>query len=286
MQHLLIAGCGDLGSELARRMLAHGWHVTGLRRDTAQLPAGVIPLAADLCQDHQPADWPAKVDYIVYCPAAGKRDAELYQQLYVSGLQRLLGWLQAAGQHPRYLLQVSSTGVYAQQAGEWVTENSPALASSETAKALVAAEDVALRSGIPASVVRLAGIYGPGRNRLIEAVRQGVNVHAEPAQYSNRIHRDDAASLLEHLLLEAKDDELLAPCYLGVDDEPAPLHEVCSWLAEQLGTQLDPQGKPLGRAGSKRCSNELARESGWEPRYPSYREGYASLLELSASSDS
>lgn len=278
MKHLLIAGCGDLGIALAQRMLARGWQVTGLRRDPTALPAGVTPLAADLCQDAQPADWPARVDFVVYCPAAGKRDAALYHQLYVKGLERVLGWLRSAGQQPEYLLQVSSTGVYAQQAGEWVSENSPALAGSATAEALIAAENVALRSGIPASVVRLAGIYGPGRNRLIEAVRQGVQVAAEPPQYSNRIHRDDAASLLEHLLLAAQDDELLAPCYLGVDDEPAPLHEVCSWLAEQLGTELDPAGKPLGRAGSKRCSNELARESGWAPQYPSYREGYAALL--------
>ncbi|SDT08386.1 Nucleoside-diphosphate-sugar epimerase [Halopseudomonas xinjiangensis] len=278
MRQVVIAGCGDLGSALAERLMARGWAVHGLRRDVSRLPEGVLPVAGDLTRAECPEAWPRKVDYLVYCPAAGKRDAELYQQLYVAGLRNLVGWMRERRQQARHLLQVSSTGVYGQTQGEWVTENSPALAGSETARVLIEAEDVALRSGMPASVVRLAGIYGPGRNRLIDQVRAGVSVPAEPPQYSNRIHRDDAAGLLEHLLLEAENGELLAPCYLGVDDEPAPLHAVCSWLAEQLGTSLQPDGREIGRVGSKRCSNELARESGWEPVYPSYREGYAAML--------
>lgn len=278
MKQVLIAGCGDLGTALGMRLAQRGWHVTGLRRDPSALPALITPLAADLLQDQKPADWPARVDYLIYCPAAGNRDAELYQQLYVEGLQRVLRWLGEGSKQLGYLLQVSSTGVYAQSEGEWVTENSPALADSDTAKALIRAEDVALRSGVPASVVRLAGIYGPGRTRLIEQVRGGLCVPEEPVQYSNRIHRDDAAALLEHLLLEVEQDELLAPCYLGVDDEPASMHEVTSWLAAQLGTSLLPDGPTSGRVGSKRCSNALARESGWEPQYPSFREGYAHML--------
>lgn len=278
MKQVLIAGCGDLGSELARRLQARGWQVTGLRRNPEGLPDGVQGLAADLCAPECPPDWPARIDYLVYCPAAGRRDAELYQRLYVQGLQHVLNWMGQHRQRPRLLLQVSSTGVYAQHQGEWVSENSAALADSDTSRALLAAEDLALRSGHPASVVRLAGIYGPGRTRLIDQVREGLRVPAEPPQYTNRIHRDDAAALLEHLLLQAEADELLAPCYIGVDDQPAPLHEVTDWLREQLGVPLPSSLRPSPRMGSKRCSNALARESGWTPAYPSYREGYARML--------
>lgn len=278
MKHLVIVGCGDVGIALGHRMLEQGWQVSGLRRDPAQLPEGFGRIAADLCSVERPAEWPAKVDYLVYCPAAGRRDAELYRSLYVEGLQHVVSWLKECRQQPRFLLQVSSTAVYGQRAGEWVTENSAALADSATAPVLVEAEDVALRSGIPAAVIRLGGIYGPGRTRLIEQVRNGLHVPAEPIQYTNRIHRDDAAGLLAHLLLQADQGELLAPCYLGVDDEPAPLHEVAQWLAEQTGVELLAEGVTANRVGSKRCSNALARESGWEPRYPSYREGYASML--------
>lgn len=278
MKQVVIAGCGDIGTALAHRLRQRGWRVFGLRRDTSVLPEGVEPIAADLTCADKPAQWPDKVDYLVYCPAAGKRDAQLYQQLYVQGLEHVLAWTKENRRLPAHLLQVSSTGVYAQKEGEWVTENSPALAESETGKILIQAEDAALRCGFPASVVRLAGIYGPGRNRLIDQVRNGLCVPTEPPQYSNRIHRDDAVALLEHLLLEADKDELLAPCYLGVDDEPASMHEVASWLAAQLGTSLLAEGSTPGRVGSKRCSNALARESGWEPRYPSYREGYGEML--------
>jgi len=278
MKQVVIAGCGDVGIALAQQLLARGWQVYGVRRDPAQLPEGITPIAADLTQAAKPADWPAKVDYLVYCPAAGKRDAELYQKLYVEGLEHVLDWINTSGKRLSYLLQVSSTGVYAQADGGWVTENSRAEADSPTAVQLLAAEDVALRSGVPASVVRLGGIYGPGRNRLIEQVRGGLHVPEEPPQYTNRIHRDDAAGLLAHLLALADQRELLAPCYLGVDDDPATLFDVTSWLAEQLGTSLQQDGPRSTRSGSKRCSNELARESGWQPAYPSFREGYAELL--------
>ena len=270
MKQVVIAGCGDVGTALAERLRARGWRVYGLRRDTSKLPEGIEPISADA--------WPDKIDYLVSCPAAGKRDPELYRKLYVEGLEHALAWARSGRKQPQFLLQVSSTAVYGQSDGEWVTENSPALADSPTAKILIEAEDVALRGGIPSAVVRLAGIYGPGRNRLIEQVRDGLCVPEEPPQYTNRIHRDDAAALLEHLLDQADQDELLAPCYLGVDDEPAPMHDVASWLAGQLGVQLLDDGPTSGRAGSKRCSNELARDSGWAPRYPSYREGYAEML--------
>lgn len=278
MKHLVIVGCGDLGVALGQRMLQQGWQVSGLRRDPSALPEGFGRIAADLTEAQRPADWPTRVDYLVYCPAAGRRDAELYRRLYLEGLQHVLGWLQDARHKPRHLLQVSSTAVYGQSAGEWVTENSAALADTPTAAVLIEAEDVALRSGLPASVVRLAGIYGPGRTRLIEQVRNGLHVPAEPEQFTNRIHRDDAAGLLAHLLLQADRGELLAPCYLGVDDEPAPLHEVAQWLAQQLSVELLSEGAGANRVGSKRCSNALARESGWEPQYPGYRDGYAGML--------
>ena len=278
MKHLVIAGCGDVGTALAERMLQQGWQVSGLRREPSGLPDGIGRIAGDLTVAKQPSDWPAQVDYLVYCPAAGNRDPELYQRLYVDGLRHVLSWVKDSGSQLKHLLQVSSTGVYAQSEGEWVTENSAALSTTPTGPLLLQAEDVALRSGVPASVVRLGGIYGPGRNRLIEQVRNGLYVPSEPPQYTNRIHRDDAAGLLEHLLLEAAQGELLAPCYLGVDDEPAALHEVASWMAQQLGVSLLDSGPTANRMGSKRCSNALARESGWEPQYPSYREGYAGML--------
>jgi nucleoside-diphosphate-sugar epimerase len=131
-------------------------------------------------------------------------------------------------------------------------------------------------------VVRLGGIYGPGRTRLIERARRGELELRDDVHYTNRIHRDDAAGLLRHLLFH----ESPAPLYLGVDDESADEADVYRWLAGAVGVEQasDPEaeegsGTPRRRAvGSKRCSNRLARESGYRFRYPTFREGYAELL--------
>ena len=277
---VVIVGCGDVGSRLAVQLQQAGWRVHGLRRDVSLLPAGVLPLPADLqCEACPPAWPPAAPDYLVFCAAPGSSDASAYRATYVDGLRHVLGWLEQRGQRPRRLLFVSSTGVYGQAAGEWVDEASPCQPDSWSGRTLLEAEGVALGCGIPASVVRLAGIYGPGRRWLLNQVRAGYRAPSAPPQYANRIHAEDAAGLLACLLQADVRGVALEAVYVGVDDEPAPLHEVVAWLRERLGISHWAAESTTRRAGSKRCSNARARALGWEPRYPSYREGYAALLE-------
>ena len=76
---------------------------------------------------------------------------------------------------------------------------------------------------------------------------------------------------------QALADGDLEDCYLGVDDDPAPLHEVVDWLRERLGVTQWSEQTMTRRAGSKRCSNARARALGWVPQYSSYRNGYASI---------
>ncbi|MGH8354805.1 MAG: NAD-dependent epimerase/dehydratase family protein [Pseudomonas sp.] len=277
---LLIAGCGDVGNRLAERLLPAGWAVYGLRRQVAALAAGIHPVAGDLQADECPASWPqGAVDYLVYCAAASQPGEAGYRAAYVEGLGHVLGWLAQHGQRPQRLLFVSSSSVYAQQGGEWIDEDSPAEAESFSGRVLREAERLALGSGIPASLVRLTGIYGPGREWLLNQVRQGYRVVAEPPLYTNRIHAEDAAGLLAFLLQADARGVALDDCYLGVDDAPAPLAEVVAWLRDYLGVTEWAAQAALRRAGSKRCSNARARALGWAPQYPSYREGYAALLE-------
>ncbi|MFV3370337.1 NAD-dependent epimerase/dehydratase family protein [Pseudomonas sp. NY15435] len=276
---LMIVGCGDVGSRLARQLAARDWRVHGLRRNVAALPLEVLPVAGDLGQLECPDSWPiGKLDYLVYCAAASQHDEAGYRAAYVEGLRNTLGWLQQRGQTPKRLLFVSSSGVYAQRAGEWIDENSPAEAESYSGSVMLEAEQVALHSGIPASVVRLTGIYGPGREWLLKQVRDGYRVASEPPLYANRIHAEDCAGLLAHLLEADRSGVELEDCYLGVDNDPAALHEVVGWLREQLGVTQWSEEQTVRRAGSKRCSNARARALGWEPRYPSFREGYAAIL--------
>ncbi|MBU0809170.1 MAG: SDR family oxidoreductase [Gammaproteobacteria bacterium] len=276
---LLIAGCGDVGGRLGQQMTAAGWTVYGLRRSVALLPEGIRPVAGDLQADTCPSAWPSEpLDYLVYCAAATERDEAGYRAAYVEGLRRVLGWLAQHGQQPKRVLFVSSTGVYGQLQGEWVDEASPAEADSYSGRIMREAEQVALHSGLEASVVRLAGLYGPGREWLLGQVRQGYRVASEPPLYGNRIHVDDAAGLLAFLLQADARGVALQDCYIGVDDEPAPLHEVVAWLRQQLAIEHWSETATVRRAGSKRCSNALAKALGWQPQYPSYREGYRAIL--------
>ena len=277
--NVLIAGCGDVGSRLGRQLAAEGWRVYGLRRDAAALPAGILPVAGDLGRAECPSAWPeGELDYLVYAAAATQHDEAGYRAAYVEGLRHCLGSLQQRGQRPWRVLFVSSSGVYAQADGEWIDENSPAEARQYSGRIMLDAERVALDSGIPASVVRLTGIYGPGREWLLKQVREGYRVAVEPPLYANRIHAEDAAGLLACLLRADAEGKPLEDCYIGVDDAPAPLAEVVGYLRELMGVSHWADEQSVRRTGSKRCSNARARALGWVPRYPSYREGYAAIL--------
>ena len=276
---VLIAGCGDVGSRLASQLLAAGWEVHGLRRNVSRLPEGVIGIAGDLFKKDCPDTWPiGGVDYLVYCAAATDHDEAGYRKAYVEGLQHVLEWLDDYGQQPKQLVFVSSSSVYGQQNGEWVDETSPTQALGYSGQVMLEAEQVAFDSGIPATTVRLTGIYGPGREWLLSQVRQGYRVAVEPPLYGNRIHVDDAAGLLAFLLQHVEQGGSLDKVYIGVDDAPAPLAEVVGWLREYLGVTEWAEDASVRRAGSKQCSNARAKALGWTPAYPSYREGYAAIL--------
>jgi nucleoside-diphosphate-sugar epimerase len=276
---VLIVGCGDVGGRLARQLLARGWQVSGLRRSVEHLPQGVVPIAADLSDSGMPQAWPQhSPDYLVYCVAASQHDEAGYQSAYVEGLRHVLGWLAERGQRPRRLLFVSSSSVFAQKDGEWIDEAASTEPQGYSGRVMLEAERLALAGGMPASIVRLTGIYGPGREWLLSQVRQGYRVATEPPLYGNRIHAEDAASLLAFLLQADADGVALDDCYIGVDDDPAPLADVVGWLRAYMGVTEWSDEQRVRRTGSKRCSNARVRALGWVPEYPSYKEGYAAIL--------
>ncbi|MEM7048077.1 MAG: SDR family oxidoreductase [Acidobacteriota bacterium] len=277
-QRVLIAGCGDLGSALGLRLLQRGARVWGLRRRAANLPDGIRPLAADLTRrEALAAVLPTTLDAVVYTAAAGAFDDSRYRAAYVAGPRTLLAVLEHQGQRLRRLLFTSSTAVYGQSGGEWVDESSPTRPTSFAGERVLEGERIFLTSPHRTTVLRLGGIYGPGRTRLLDRVRRGEATY-DPDRpiFSNRIHRDDAAAALEHLLAL----ESAAEVYLGVDDAPVPLTEVYRWLARRLAAPAPRQGRSLEsrQRGNKRCRNRRLRQSGFELLYPTFREGYRALL--------
>ena len=136
---------------------------------------------------------------------------------------------------------------------------------------LVAAEELFLERVPGGTVLRLSGLYGGSSTRLLDMVREG-RVE-DPHRWTNRIHREDAADAVVHLLTRPEEPDRL---YLGTDDEPAQLGDVAAYLAERLGAPAPPAADPALGHG-KRLSNARLRATGWVPTRPSHREGYAGV---------
>lgn len=279
MARVLIAGCGYVGSVLGQQLVRDSHEVWGLRRNPRSLPPSIQPIEADLAGPDGCADVPPDLDWIFYLVSPSGSEDAMYRRAYVENQQALLAALERQGQTPKRLLFASSTAVYQQSDGDWIDESSPTIPEHFSGKRLLEAEQLALKSRVPATVVRFGGIYGPRRTGLIDRVRAGQAVYrAGPPQFSNRIHRDDCAGVLRHLI------ELDEPAsvYLGVDCDPTDQRTLLNWLAGVLGS---PEPRPAGSGevssarGNKRCRNDRLLESGYTFRYPTFREGYRAVLE-------
>jgi nucleoside-diphosphate-sugar epimerase len=274
---ILIAGCGDVGTLLGVRLASEGHEVFGLRRDPSGLPPVLNPIAADLLSPNLAASLPTALDAVVYAAAPGGGGAPAYKAIYEDGIRALLDALMASGSAGvRRMLLLSSTSVFGEAGGEWVDEDTPLQSDDPRGICVREGETLVLGSGFPAVVLRLGGIYGPGRTRLIDMVRSGrARIPPGDPIWTNRIHREDAARAAQHLL------KLTAPAevYVGVDLEPARLDTVLNWLAEELGLEPPPLDPVSTRdRANKRCSSRRLQESGFEFRYPTFREGYRELI--------
>ena len=170
---ILIAGCGYVGSALGHRLAREGHTVWGLRRDPANLPAGIHPLAADLADPASLEHLPPVLEGVFYTAGADGSTDAAYRKAYVEGIQNLLTALRFQQQEPRRVVFTSSTAVYGQSAGERVDESSPTEPRSFAGRRVLEGERALLGSEFVTSVVRLGGIYGPGRERLVQQVRSG-----------------------------------------------------------------------------------------------------------------
>ncbi|MFJ4267884.1 SDR family oxidoreductase [Paenarthrobacter nicotinovorans] len=273
---VLIAGCGDLGTEVGLRFAAAGHHVVGLRRSPEKLPPEIHGIRADL-SGHVP-ELPSDVDIVVIAVAADVSTEEAYRAAYLNGVKNVLDALERQSIRPRRILFVSSTAVYRDSGGAVVDESTPAEPTRFSGKILLEAENLlfARTAGTRAISVRLGGIYGPGRTRLIDQVRSGKATIPAQSKHTNRIHRDDAAAMIVHLALMEQEPEAV---YLGVDDDPAEYGDVLRFLAAELRLPAPPVGPASdGGAGDKRCSNSRLRSTGFTFAFPSFREGYRAIL--------
>ncbi|MEM1057608.1 MAG: NAD-dependent epimerase/dehydratase family protein [Verrucomicrobiota bacterium] len=216
----------------------------------------------------------ARFDAIVLAASSGRSGADAYRRVFIEAPA------QAAAHQPQArLVLVSSTSVYGQTDGGPVSEASPAEPTTPTGRVLRRAEELALHHR--ATVLRVAGIYGPGRSIYLRKLREGTaTLDGDGSRRLNQIHRDDVAGALRHVLAEPATGGQI---FNAADDTHPTQRELYAWLAERLKLELPPsRPAPTERKRgntSKRVANAKLRATGWAPLYPDYRDGYAAVLE-------
>lgn len=268
MRRVLIVGCGYVGRAAADLFHANAWRVEAWRRSGADTATRYPIVACDATDSSAIARHIGDFDVVVQTTSTKGGDADAYRKAYLVAARNLIA------RFPRALLLfTSSTSVYAQRDGRWVSEDSPAEPARETARILRATEELVLAHG--GTVLRLAGIYGPGRSFLLDRVLSGGAAIPFKDRYINQVHRDDIATAL--FLLAHKP----APgaIFNVVDNAPMLLRECYEWLARHLQKPLpatadDSQPRKRGDS-NKRVSNKKLRDYGWELRYPHFEIGMA-----------
>jgi nucleoside-diphosphate-sugar epimerase len=222
----------------------------------------------DVSQSGDVAKRAGTFDAVIHCVSSRGGDAEAYREIYLNGARHLLETFPKAK-----ILFTSSTSVYAQRDGSWVTEESETKPLRETSQILLDVEKFVLEKG--GIVVRLAGIYGPQRSALLSKFLNGTaTIDPNNDRFVNQVHRDDIASAL--FLLLNREAQESAQIYNVVDDEPILRSECYSWLAQRLNRPLPSIGKseqPRKRGDTdKRVSNSKLHQLGWTPNYPTFRD--------------
>lgn len=271
MPRILIVGCGYLGQATADLFHSVGWAVQGWvysRESAAKLSGKPYPICAvDMADRAQVRAYSQSFDAVIHCASTAGGDANDYRQIYLNGARNLLDRFVGSR-----LLFTSSTSVYAQRDGSWVTEESETQPVRETSQLLLQTENLALaRGGI---VARLAGIYGPGRAALLSGFLAGsAIIDLENDRFVNQVHRDDIAAAFFLLLSRPR---LVGGIYNVVDHQPILQSECYRWLAKRLNRPFPPIGQSISvrkRGDSnKRVSNKKLCRLGWSPRYPTFAE--------------
>jgi nucleoside-diphosphate-sugar epimerase len=289
---VVVLGCGYVGIELGRQLDAHGHDVVGVRRSesgvNAVRTAGFDGVQADVTDRGALGDLP-DVDALVFAASSGGRGAEAAREVYVDGLQTVLAEYGTRDDPPERLVYTSSTGVFGDHDGEWVTESTPIDPQTAKTRVLAAAEAVALAAdrlhGIDGTVARFAGLYGPDRYRLARYVDGPVT-----EGYLNMVHRDDAAGAVRYLL---ESDQARGDVVHVADDEPVSKWTLADYLADACGEPEPPKQTTAERLAAgdlstaaerriraeKRVDNARLRDLGYEFAYPTYREGYAAAVD-------
>ena len=269
----LIVGCGDLGGYTAELLQSAGFDVVALRRSakpcgTVQIMQGDVTQAASLSELSNLAP-----EYLVYCVSADERTDADYQAQYVTGLQNVLA-TQGNNNSLKGVLFISSTRVYGQATEAIIDAHTEAVPSDFGGARLLEAEQLLAKMQCATVALRLSGIYGEGRLRMIRLAKQAQ--WPDQNAWSNRIHRNDAARFIVHVIQQLQSGRACLPHYIVTDSLPTRQYTVLRWIAQQLGLPI-PDQVPSD-TGGKRLSNQAMLATGFALDYPDFKVGYAGLL--------
>lgn len=290
-KRLVIFGCGYIGAAVAGAALAAGARVEALTRNPGKAAAlRAMGLAKVVVANLASTDWHAHLepgpDFVVNTVSSGGPGS--YRSSYVDGMKSILAWVSASTSPVGTIVYTSSISVYPQGRGGIVDETADA--SGATTNGSIIRESEMLLENLPARaaarwfILRLAGIYGPGRHHLLDQLREGTaTLNGSGAHRLNLAHRDDIVAAILACLR--------APASVGreifnvADPAPALRSEVVQWLAQQLGCPAPKfDGTTTARRGGAPmpdriiASGKIQRMLAWHPRHPDYRSGFGAIL--------
>ena len=277
----LIIGCGYVGEALGQRLIALGHDVTGIRRSSehnARLAKlGIRPLNLDITRESDFAKLDGQYDRVVIAASSSRGGEAAHKKVFGLGSKNISQWLKTAD--TTSVVFISSTTVYRQTNGEWVSEN-----DADTAANLIRkAEQNILQAGPSVAILRSSGIYGSGRGHLFRQFMNGTATTEDNGKrFLNRVHRDD----LVEAIVTAMQSSGRRGIYNITDNEPATQLDFFKWLSETTGRPMppfipepDPSTRKRG-VTNKRVSNKLFKETfGFQYNYPTFREGLTEELD-------
>ena len=245
---------------------------------------GIEPVLSDITKESEMARLPGQIDWIVNVASSGRSGAGEYRNTYLHGTRNLIE--RFSEDKPVKYVYTSSTGVYNQTDGSVVDETSVTDPSDERGQVLVETER--FLSGrwqshsFPAIILRVAGIYGPGRGyRFRQYLRGEARIIGAGGQILNMIHRDDLIGIIIAALQRGQPGEV----YNAVDNEPSAETEFFGWLSEETGKAMPPQGdgsvsktRKRGWTNKKVSNRKLVESLNYTFKYPSFREGLSAEI--------
>ncbi|MEE3003292.1 MAG: NAD-dependent epimerase/dehydratase family protein [Pseudomonadota bacterium] len=270
---VLIIGYGYVGQKLAEILLKDNYKVFAIKRQKILNNHEVSTIYSPI-EKLSPEDIPNDLTYVFYLLSATEYSEEAYNFAYKHCLERTYQLIKKQANIKRFIF-CSSTSIYEKVDGSWCDEYSVTNPSAFPGKTMLAAENFIFSQKLPAVSVRLSGIYGPNRARIIENVRK--NKPSFSDSYTNRIHRDDAARALYHLM------KLKNPLqvYLATDSYPEKQKNIEMWLASVLNIKLKniaTEDNSKRNKTNKRLRNKNLLESGFKFNFPNYKKGLLDIL--------